>query len=325
MSRPASGAWIGDGPIVIIVNPLASRLRTPSRGARIQAELAAWAEAAAGRPPLVVTVEDRTSIDAAGSRAMAAGAGLVVAIGGDGTVAALAGDLAGTRIPLAIIPGGTGNVLASALGIPNSPSRAIEALATAERRSIDLGSASLVGVADEPPVERLFAVAAGVGWDARVMAATAGSHKRHLGKLAYWMAALGLVGELRPTGYVIDVDQRHYEVEATVALVANAGELIPGRVRPRLPIVPDDGLLDLLVLRVASLAGGVRGALELLDRTELGGSPSGQAFRARGRSIRVVADPAQPRQVDGDGYGTGPLEVAIRPGALDVLVPPVVP
>ena len=89
--------------------------------------------------------------------------------------------------------------------------------------------------------------------------------------------------------------------------------------------MPDDGLLDLLVLRVASFAGGVRGALELLDRTELGGSPSGQAFRARGRRIRVVADPAQPRQIDGDGFGSGGLEVSIRPGALDVLVPPVVP
>jgi diacylglycerol kinase (ATP) len=313
------------GPIVVIVNPQASRLRGPQRGARILGEVEAWAREAAGGPPVVIRVEDRTAIDAAGRQAMAAGAGLVVAVGGDGTVAALAGDLAGTGIPLAIVPGGTGNVLASALGIPNSPSQAIRALNGAQRRSIDLGSAVMTGAQGDPAIERMFAVAAGVGWDARVMAATAGSHKRRLGKLAYWVAALGLLDELTPVPYVIEVDERRYELEATVALIANAGELIPGRVRPRLPIVPDDGLLDLLVLRVASLTGGARGALELLDRTELGGSPSGQAFRARGRRIRVVAEPAQPRQVDGDGYGSGPLEVAIRPGALDVLGPPVVP
>ena len=106
---------------------------------------------------------------------VAAGAGLVVAVGGDGTVAALAADLAGTGIPLAIVPGGTGNVLASALGIPNSPSRAIRALRGVSVARSTSASASLAGAPGEPPIERLFAVAAGVGWDARVMAATAGS------------------------------------------------------------------------------------------------------------------------------------------------------
>lgn len=325
MSRAPFDPRSTDGPTVVIVNPRASRLRDPKRGERILADVEGWVREATGAAPLVIRVGDRSSIDAAGDRAATTGAGLVVAIGGDGTVAALASDLAGTGIPLGIVPGGTGNVLANAMGIPDRPDRAIDALRRAERRSIDLGTATLAGGPGEPAAERLFAVAAGVGWDARVMAATAGAEKHRFGKLAYWVAAFGLLGELVPSPYVIDVDGHRFEVEATVALVANAGELIPGRVRPRLPIEPDDGLLDLLVLRVASLAGGVRGALELLDRTELGGSPSGQAFRLRGRRIRVVAEPDQPRQVDGDGSGSGPLEVAVRPGALDLLVPPVDP
>jgi diacylglycerol kinase family enzyme len=308
-----------------VVNPLASRLRNPESGGRIVAATQAWAAAATDREAFVIRVDDRATIDAAGAEVVRAGCGLVVALGGDGTVAALTADLAGTGIPLAIVPGGTGNVLATALGVPDNPRRAIAVLDRVEQRRIDLGSALLPGRPDAPPAERLFAVAAGVGWDARVMAATAGPDKHRLGRLAYWTSALGLLGEMTPVGFVIEVDDRRLELEATVALVANAGDLVPGLVRPRLPIVPDDGLLDLLVLRVGSIAGGVRGALELLSRTELGGSPSGEAFRARGRRIRIEAQPEQPRQVDGDDWGSGAIEATIRAATLDVLVPPLDP
>ena len=314
-----------DGPVLIVVNPGASRLRDPRRRMRIVADVEAWSRDANGQAPITVHVEDAASIGDAGTRAIHEAARLVVAVGGDGTVAGLTATLAGSGISLAIVPAGTGNVLATALGVPDHPARSVRALGAATRRSIDLGAAVLPGLGGEPTVETLFAVAAGVGWDARVMAATAGPHKHRLGRLAYWVAALGLLGEMAPQPYAIEVDDERLELEATVALVANAGELVPGLVRPRLPIVPDDGLLDLLVLRVRNLAGGARGALELLGRTELGGSPSGAAYRTRGRRIRIAAEPAQPRQVDGDEYGAGAIEATVRPGALTVLVPQVDP
>jgi diacylglycerol kinase family enzyme len=309
------------GPVVVIANPRASRLRGPRRGDRIVAEVAAWARAATGRVPLVVRVADRSSIDAAGADARRADAGLVVAVGGDGTVASVGVALAGSGIPLGIVPAGAGNVLATALGVPDDPEEAIRSLTGARRRSIDLGLASLPDPAGGPVIERGFTVAAGVGWDARVMEATAGADKERLGRLAYWVAALGLLGRLAPVPYRIEIDDERLELEATVALVANAGELVPGLVRPRLSIVPDDGLLDLLVLRVGSIPGGIRGALELLGRTELGGTPSGAAFRARGRRIRIATQPVQPRQVDGDTVGSGSLEATVRRSALEVLVP----
>ena len=316
-----------NGPVVVIVNPAASRIRNARRGRSIVAEVEAWVREATGRGPMVVRVADAASIDAAGPDAIRSGASLVIAVGGDGTVAALTAELAGSDVPLAIIPGGTGNVLAAALGIPNRPGSAIAKMSTGVIRTIDLGVATLPAADEASPTDaspaptRLFAVAAGVGWDARVMAATAGPHKHRLGRLAYWVSAFGLLREMRPVPYVIEIDGERLELEATVALVANAGELVPGLVRPRLPIVPDDGLLDLIVLRVSSVAGGIRGALELLDRTELGGSPSGAALRVRGRVIRIEARPAQPRQVDGDGQGVGALVASVRPGVLRVIVP----
>lgn len=314
-----------DGPTVIVINGLASRLRGPRRLARYEADLDAWGRSATGHAPRIVRVGDAASIDAAGTGAIREGAGLVVAVGGDGTVAALTGELAGSGIPLAIVPGGTGNVLASALGIPRDPVAAIRSIEGMVRRPVDLGRSRLppaAGTTGEGAApERLFAVAAGVGWDARVMEATAAARKHRIGRLAYWVSALGLLHHLNAVPYRIEVDGEVVDIEATVALVANCGDLVPGLLRPRLPIVPDDGLLDLFVLRVGDVPGGIRGALEILGRTELGQSPSGHAYRARGRRIRVTAEPSQPRQVDGDGVGSGDLEVEIRPAALDILVP----
>ena len=320
IGRPADLRALG-GPVVAIVNPRASRLRAADDRARILAQVDAWARATTGRPPTVVTVQDGPSMDVAGLDAVRAGAGLVVAVGGDGTVAALTAGLADSGIPLAIVPAGTGNVLAGALGIPDDPLRALRAFADPARRSIDLGEAILDDLGRAGSARRIFSVAAGVGWEARVMDATARHHKRRLGRLAYWVAGLGLLGELTPVPYAIEIDGERLDLEATVALVANCGDLVPGLVRPRLAILPDDGLLDLLVLRVGSLRGGIRGFLDLLGRTELGGSPSGDAFRARASRIRIRARPDQPRQVDGDGCGPGPLDVIVRPAALDVLVP----
>ena len=323
-----------DGPVVAIVNPHASRLRNPVRRAAVLADLDAWTRQATGQPPLILTAIDAASADAAGAEAVRAGAGLVVVVGGDGTASAVAVDLADTGTPVAIIPAGTGNVLAHALGIPNDPHRAFGALREALVRPIDLGiatldrqDASLCGqITSDCPVPvarttRLFSVAAGVGWDARVVGATVAPRKHRLGRLAYWAAAAGQLGELGPVPYELDLDGECLELEATLVLVANCGELIPGLVRPRLRIVPDDGLLDVLILRVGSVVGGLRGLFELLSRTELGGSPSGQAVRLRCRRIRIQARPDQPRQVDGDGFGAGSLEATVQPGALQVLVP----
>lgn len=112
-----------EGPVVAIVNPGASRLKGASRRARILADLDAWGRAESGHAPEVLMVDDGPSIDAAGQKAIRAAAGLVVAVGGDGTIAAITVDLAGTGIPIAIVPAGTGNVLANALGIPDRPAR----------------------------------------------------------------------------------------------------------------------------------------------------------------------------------------------------------
>jgi diacylglycerol kinase family enzyme len=109
-----------------------------------------------------------------------------------------------------------------------------------------------------------------------------------------------------------------------LVLIANAGELLPGLLAPRLPILPDDGLLHVFVLR-GGLVGSVVGALELLAVADPGRTPTGSALRTAGRevSVEIDVDPPDPVQVDGDRVGSGRLEARVRPSAVRVLVPAV--
>src|SRR3954465_4425994 len=134
---------------------------------------------------------------------------IVAVFGGDGTTMQAAAALVGTEIPLGIIPGGTGNLLAGNLRIPASPARAARALLSARPRPIDLGRM------DRPGGFQYFAVACGAGYDARVMAATLSEHKRRWGMAAYFATSLRLIGDIRSTLHHITVDGVEFEAHAS--------------------------------------------------------------------------------------------------------------
>jgi diacylglycerol kinase family enzyme len=164
-------------------------------------------------------------------------------------------------------------------------------------------------------------VACGTGFDARLIEATSREAKRRYGVAAYFIAASGLLGHLAPQPTVLTVDGVRSELESVVVLVANCGEAIPGRLRPRLPIDPDDGLLHVFVLPMGGVLGGIRGALELMVSEAGGTSPSGAAMRLKGTEVRVEVMPAGPTQVDGDVFGTAALDAHLLPGGLSVIRP----
>jgi diacylglycerol kinase family enzyme len=311
MSIPPSAA-----PFLLVASG-ASRLADLARRDALVAAAAAAVEARAGAAPEVRLSTSAAAGRAAAQDAIAAGAALLVVVGGDGSIRTAADVLAGSGIDLGIIPVGTGNLLAAALGIPRRAEQAIAALPSARARTIDVGRAS-VG----PGGENLtpFIVAAGVGFDARVMAATTGRRKRSLGIAAYFATATAVALRMRPFEVRLVVDGVAHEFDALAVLVANAGELVPGLLRPRLPLVPDDGVLDILVARGRGPAGGARAALELLTglgvHTAIG--PYATRFAAR---HAVVVTTEEPIEVDGDVVGTGRLVAEVVPGALRVLVP----
>ncbi len=243
---------------------------------------------------------------------VAAGMDLVAVFGGDGTTMQAASSLVGTEVPLGVIPGGTGNLLAGNLRIPTSPVRAVRSLLDGHPRPFDLGRV------EREDGAHFFAVACGAGYDARVMAGTPADLKRRWKILAYIATTFRLLGELRTAHHRITVDGVAFEAEAAMVLVANCGEVIPPYIRLRSGIRPDDGELDVIVIRASNLRESVRAVWHLLRET--GGGPAGCIAYARGREIAVVSDPAEPVQLDGEPGGSTPFAASVVPGAIRIMV-----
>lgn len=246
---------------------------------------------------------------------VSAGVDVVAVYGGDGTTMQAAAALVGTDIPLGVIPGGTGNLLAGNLRIPASPARAARALVNARPKRFDLGRM------DRPGGAQYFAVACGAGYDALVMAGTLARHKRRWGMAAYVATTLRLIPNLRSTIHRITIDGVKYEADASMVLVANCGEVIPPFVRLGPGIAPDDGLLDVVVLRANSFSESLRVVWDMLRVAPSTFGEAAYVARTRGREVSVETDPVRPVQLDGEPGGETPFTATVVPGAIRILVP----
>ena len=243
------------------------------------------------------------------------GVDVVAVFGGDGTTMQAAAGLVGTEVALGVIPGGTGNLLAGNLRIPASPARAAKVLVSARPKPFDLGRM------ERPGGPQYFAVACGAGYDARVMAGTLSKHKRRWGMAAYVATTLRLIPDIRSTLHAITIDGVEYEANAAMVLVANCGEVIPPLVRLGPGITPDDGMLDVVVMRANNFSQSVRAVWDLLRITPGALGEGAYVGYARGREVRVESDPVQPVQLDGEPGGETPFSASVIPGAIKVMVP----
>jgi diacylglycerol kinase (ATP) len=312
------------GPATLIVSPFASRLRAAPARAKFVAAARAAITARGHADLSVVETGDPAEIAAAARAAVEGGATLVVIAGGDGTIRDAAGSLADTGVDVGLIPCGTGNLYAGSVGVPRSVEDALRALETGTPRAFDVGQVRLVAPpggdpAGVPAAPIDFGVACGTGFDADLIGATDREMKRRYGVAAYFLAASKVLPRLTPRPTVLVIDGVRTELESVVVLVANAGEAIPGILRPRLPIEPDDGVFHVFVLPRGGILGGVRGALELMTSESRGVSPSGHAVRLTGREVRVEVEPAGPTQIDGDPFPVAWLDARVRPGGLRVI------
>jgi YegS/Rv2252/BmrU family lipid kinase len=239
---------------------------------------------------------------------------IVVAVGGDGAVLQVVQSLAGTKVALGIVPMGTGNLLAGNLGIPKGLDDAVKVLVHGRRRRIDLGRLTAGGR------RTMFAVACGVGFDADVMAATGSDEKQRLGKLAYVASAIRRQGQIRDVTHEVTLDGVRHSMDAAQVLIANFGGMGDG-VKARLEVEPDDGLLDVIVIRASGPLGALLAGWEALRQGEFGESPEGHVLRTRVRKVRVSTVASRLVETDGSVVGRTPIKVTVRPGALTVLVP----
>ena len=261
-------------------------------------------------------------------RAVAAGASLVFAAGGDGTVRACAEALAGTGVPLAIVPLGTANLTARALGVPAQADRAVGAGFDGRDRRIDLALLEGTGL-DGTGVDMTsrsgtegsavrFAAMAGIGLDAAVVEAAGEQLKRRLGWVAYGVAGVTRLS-LPPRDFSVRLDDAEpLRRRARCVVVANAG-LLPGGFTLLPEARLDDGLLDVGILAPSGTWGWVRVAGRVLARGRRQDRPL-ERFQAR--RVQVTADVELPRQVDGEIVAPGQtLSVSVCPGVLVVRQP----
>jgi diacylglycerol kinase family enzyme len=241
--------------------------------------------------------------------AAADGCDLVVAAGGDGTVSAAMAGVAGTAVPLAIIPVGTTNLIARELGIPLDPASAARVAASASMmRSID--GMTVAG--------RHYFLQVGVGISALAVDGTTRELKSRFGALAYPGAAAGRLFNLRPRHLDITVDGEPHRVRSIEATVANNGILARMFFRNGPDIRMDDGRLDVCVLVTRTLFDYPRLVLDMLSGRP--GSPH-VLFLAAARSVRIESRTPLAVQADGDIIGTTPIEIEIHPRAVSVIAP----
>lgn len=240
--------------------------------------------------------------------AVAAGVQLVIICGGDGTVMACLDALAGTDLPVALLPLGTGNLLARNLGVPIQLEDALAVAVDGVDRHIDLGR-----IADQP-----FAVMAGIGLDAAMMADTSENLKGIIGWPAY--VAGGLRHLRDPVMRVqLSIDGGPpLRRSARTVLIGNVGQL-QGGLKLLPDAAPDDGLLDVAIVAPRTARDWIRLAWKVIRVRR---TPHRHLERFRGRSLLVEVDRVMPRQMDGEVIDDGrSLDARIDPGALVVRVP----
>lgn len=269
--------------------------------------------------------------------ALKAGASVVLAAGGDGTVRAVAEALRGSGIPLAVAPSGTGNLLARNLGLPLNSLDASAALAfTGAERAIDLGIARAELGGETAEREFAFLVMAGMGIDAAMIANTSSALKKRVGWLAYVDGGVRSLPKLRQLRLRFAIDGGVPRgARISTILVANCGRL-PGNIDLFPGAEPDDGLLDVAVMQPKSLFGWlliwrrVMWENRVLRRSALGRSLirfSGSEDKRTitylaGTEVTITVRDPQPFELDGDAIGSvTELRFTVEPGALLVKVP----
>jgi YegS/Rv2252/BmrU family lipid kinase len=293
-------------PVAIIINPVSGGARPDA--ARARAQLARSIVDTHGDRAEVFVTERAGHARELAKAAVAQGARLVMAWGGDGTINEVACALAFGDVPMGIVPAGSGNGLARELGVDPRPERAIADALRAEPQPLDAGQIE----------GRLFVNLAGIGFDAYVAAQFNAPGTRRRGLLGYAAISARALFGYQAAQYRISADDGGMmESRAVLVTIANSAQFGNGaRIAPGALV--DDGQLDLVVVEERS---------RLLTLAHVPRLFNGTVARMPGCTIRrirtAVIESEQPMALHVDGEpveGGNQLRVRVHPGALRVCV-----
>jgi len=291
--------------LFIFHNPVAGRgdLFHPRRRIEAYCERRGWAY------EIYETGEDEDLVPIV-QQAVRSGFSAVAAAGGDGTVSAVAGGLVFAETPLLILPTGTGNLLSRDLGVPQDLNRALELA----------GGGSAVQLLDTMEIAgRHYVMNAGVGLSSQIIQNTDRRQKRRLGVLAYVKSGGQALLGLQPYGFRLVVDGRALRMRASEVLVC-CGGLLGVRVPfEDLHVLPDDGKVDLFIVKARSLPGYAELLYYILRRKPR--SAPKMVYMQAAERIEIACDSVLPAEADGEVIGATPLAINIVPRAVRVLVP----
>jgi diacylglycerol kinase (ATP) len=266
-------------------------------------------------PPLwLETTQDDPGIGQA-TEAVRRGADVVMACGGDGTVRCVGEALAGKGVAMALLPAGTGNLLARNLDLHlDDLEHATQVALTGDDRLIDVGRIAV----DDSETERVFLVMAGMGFDAEIMTHVPEALKARVGPVAYTVAGLRqLKGRQVRVRLSVDGEEGIARRIRTV-VVGNCGRLLGG-----VALMPDaqvdDGWLDMVSIAPEGIVGWVGVAGRVLTKQRKGHR---RVEHWRAKAFTISAEQPQPAQLDGDPIGdVTSLRVRVQAGALPVRIP----
>ena len=231
----------------------------------------------------------------------------VVACGGDGTVREVAGALAGSDLPLAVLPAGTENLAARVMGYRAEAGFLCRLILSGRPQRIDLARAS----------RGIYLVVAGVGFDAEVVVRLARRRRGHISYASYVRPILETWLRHGFPALRVRADDEEVYAGPGLVFVGNMARYALGlRILARARW--NDGLLDLCVYPCSSRAGLLRHALHTAGRRHL---EKERTIYRQCRWVRVTAEEPVPVQLDGDAADGLPIDIRVWPGALRVLLP----
>ena len=300
--------------LVVAINPTASFGKGRTVGPAVVQTLRAL-----GHDVTSLQEPDFEQLLAAGHRAVASKPDALVVVGGDGMVNLGTNLVARSKVPLGIVPSGTGNDMARGLGIPHDNAEAaIETLVEALARPPRVIDAALVRYIDDEtgqPDERWFACVLSAGFDAIVNERA--NRMRHPKGASRYQIALGLeLMKLKPIPYRLTLDGHVIETTGALISVGNNVSLGGGMlVTPDAKL--DDGLLDVLVVQALSRVSFLR-IFPSVFKGEHVKDPRVTIHRAK--RIRIESDGVV-AYADGERFSTLPIDIEVVPGALRILAP----
>lgn len=300
--------------LVVAINPTASFGRGRSVGPAVVQTLRAI-----GHEVTSLQEPDFEQLAASGRKALATKPDAFIVVGGDGMVNLGTNILVGTRVPLGIVPSGTGNDMARGLGIPyentEAAIRMLVELLQAPPRTIDAGRIDFIDDESGRASTRWFAGTLSAGFDAIV-----NERANRMGfpkGASRYTIAIGLeLLKLKPIPYRLVLDGRPIETRAMLVSVGNNISLGGGmKVTPDAKV--DDGLLDVLVVQPLTRIEFLRIFPRVFKGTHLS-DPRVAIHRVK--TIRIESDVAVVYS-DGERIGPAPVDVTIVPGALRIFAP----